>query len=263
MMIIGITLLLVTVVLFGYGEYERLRFEREQAIRDRGEAVTATVAALAQDGQQLSPRTISSATAPSASSEPRASADPDTATQAVAGAAAPVAVAQPSAFAAGAIQSPAAAVGPAPIPSITAQPVAQEIRRVVAATIDLDAPVVLSKVENGEWQVPKFVAGHLEGTAMPGSGSNVVLSGHVQSLTSGNVFARIDELESGDEIVLRTDVGQLTYRIVGKSVVRNDDLSVVQPTEREELTLITCTGTFNPLTQDYSHRIVVWAERLG
>jgi LPXTG-site transpeptidase (sortase) family protein len=51
------------------------------------------------------------------------------------------------------------------------------------------------------------------------------------------------------------------YRIVGKNLVKPDDLSVVQPTSKEELTLITCAGTFNPLTQDYTERWIVWGAR--
>jgi sortase (surface protein transpeptidase) len=51
--------------------------------------------------------------------------------------------------------------------------------------------------------------------------------------------------------------------IAAKNVVTNDDLSVVAPTASEELTLITCTGRFNPFTRDYSHRWVVWGNRVG
>jgi sortase A len=136
-----------------------------------------------------------------------------------------------------------------------------QVRRIVAKSIGLDAPVVEAKLRQGEWEVPKFVAGHLEGTALPGTGGNVVLSGHVQSLTSGNVFANLEKLQTGDEVVLRTNVGEVTYRVTGRGVVRRDDVSVVRPTPREEVTLITCTGTFNPLAQDYTHRLVVRAER--
>jgi sortase A len=110
--------------------------------------------------------------------------------------------------------------------------------------------------------VPKFVAGHLQGTGVPGSGGNVVLSGHVQSMASGNVFANIDKLKVGDEVTLRTTAGEVVYRIDGKNIVKNDDLSVVEATKTEELTLITCTGTFNILTQDYTHRWVVWGTRV-
>jgi sortase A len=76
---------------------------------------------------------------------------------------------------------------------------------VIIPKIGLYAPVVESAIKDGEWQVPKFAAGHLQGTANPGDGGNVALSGHVQSISSGNVFARIDELKAGDHVYLRTD----------------------------------------------------------
>ena len=64
-------------------------------------------------------------------------------------------------------------------------------------------------------------------------------------------------------MVLRTNVGEAKYRIAGRNVVGNDDVSVIRSGAAEELTLITCTGTFDVLRQDYSHRLVVWAERVG
>src|SRR5437879_4347813 len=81
-------------------------------------------------------------------------------------------------------------------------------------------------------------------TALPGDSSNGVRSGHVQSISSGNVFANIDQLGLGDEVTLRTNTGDVVYRVAGKNLVKPDDLSVVQPTGRDELTLITCAGTF-------------------
>lgn len=138
-----------------------------------------------------------------------------------------------------------------------------EVRRVLVKAIGLDAPVVFSELRAGEWDVPKFVAGHLQGTALPGSGGNIVLSGHNQSLTSGNVFADIQKLQTGDEVVLRTNVGEAKYRVTGRSIVKSDDVSVVRAGPTEEVTLITCIGTYNVFEQDYSHRLVVWGERVS
>ncbi|MBI3978143.1 MAG: sortase [Chloroflexi bacterium] len=139
-------------------------------------------------------------------------------------------------------------------------PLPAPIRRITAPAIGLDSPVVESPIENGEWRVPKFVAGHLQGTALPGEIGNVALSGHVQSISSGNVFARIGDLKPSDLVLLTTDQGTIRYRVAEQRTVPNDDLSVVAPTATPRLTLITCTGTWNPLTRDYSHRIVVTAE---
>jgi LPXTG-site transpeptidase (sortase) family protein len=250
LMAAGIGLLALTAGLYGYGEYERVQFERGQAERYRIEAATATTESLRIAYETGVARGLATATA---------------AAQPTAGAArsgGPSQTLTATAPPAGAPAPNAAAVTPTPAPP-TPTPAPIVIRRIFARAISLDAEVVESKIERGEWQVPKFVAGHLQGTALPGSGGNVVLSGHVQSISSGNVFANIDKLKVGDEVTLRTTAGEVVYRIAGKNIVKNDDISVVQPTRSEELTLITCTGAFNILTQDYSHRWVVWGTRLG
>ncbi|HEY8884192.1 MAG TPA: sortase [Chloroflexota bacterium] len=161
--------------------------------------------------------------------------------------------------------SPAAATiavpaTPTPIPTFTPLPILPA-ERIVAQTIDLDSKVVESPIVDGQWQVPKFVAGHLVGTAEPLQGSNVVLSGHVQSLSSGNVFARIGELKPGDVIRLYTPTAMVSYAVSKVTVVPNNDLDIVKPTTSEKVTLITCTGTWLPLQHDYNQRIVVIADR--
>jgi LPXTG-site transpeptidase (sortase) family protein len=149
---------------------------------------------------------------------------------------------------------------PSPIPTQT--PIAvMPMQRLIATSIGLDTKVVEAPIINGEWTVPKFVAGHLLGTAQPLEGSNIVLSGHVQSLSSGNVFARIGELKIGDVIRVYTRAAVITYVVSQQRVVANNDIAVVRPSPQEILTLITCTGTWLPLQRDYDRRIVVIASR--
>lgn len=135
--------------------------------------------------------------------------------------------------------------------------------RIVAPAIGLDAKVVESRIVDGEWVVPKFVAGHLQGTAQPLQGGNIALAGHVQSISSGNVFANVGRLRPGNEVKLYTRAGIITYKVEKILTVKNNDLSVVAPTSEEQLTLITCTGTWLPLQRDYSERTVVVAARVN
>ena len=133
--------------------------------------------------------------------------------------------------------------------------------RIVASSIHLDARIAESPVVNNDWVVPKFLAGHLQGTAQPLQGGNVVLAGHIQSIASGNVFANIAQLRPGSQVSLYTKGGIVTYQVVKVETVKNTDLSVVTPSSQEKLTLITCTGTWLPLQHDYSERTVVIADR--
>ena len=133
--------------------------------------------------------------------------------------------------------------------------------RITVPAIDLDTKVVPAIVKDGTWEVPKFVAGYLEGTGRPsGDGGNVVLSGHLQSLTSGNVFARLGELEAGDVIVLYTDDGVFEYAVASARLVTPRTVEVTYPTDDPRVTLITCAGDWDPIAQDYTQRLVVAGE---
>jgi LPXTG-site transpeptidase (sortase) family protein len=238
-MVVGVLLLVGTGLLYGYGQYQAYQVEQDMARAERLDAATATTIAMAETAATAEARGLATATA-SAQIE-----------------ATSAATAQP----APAPPTPVAATSTPRPPTPTPTPLPVVLRRVQAPAIGLDAPVVESRIVNGEWEVPKFVAGHLQGTSLPGAGGNIVLSGHVQSISSGNVFAHIDALKPGDEVVLKTNVGDARYVIEGKNIVPNDDMQVVQPTAREELTLITCTGSFNYLTRDFDKRWVVWGVR--
>ncbi|TAK22081.1 MAG: sortase [Chloroflexota bacterium] len=237
----GLTILVATFAVWMFGEFERAAVERQIEDREIRARATATVAAFESVMQPV---------------EAMLTATAHVRVDFVAPTVIPAAIAEGVAT-----PVPEPAATPTAPAVVARQPVIREIYRILVRSIELDAPVIVSRFRKGEWEVPKFVAGHLEGTALPFQGGNVVLSGHVQSLTSGNVFARLDGVKLGDEIVLRTDGGDITYRVTGRNVVPNNDVSVTYSSGREEVTLITCTGTFNPLTNDYSHRLVVWGER--
>jgi LPXTG-site transpeptidase (sortase) family protein len=127
--------------------------------------------------------------------------------------------------------------------------------------IGLDSAIVEVALSGGEWPVPKFVAGHLAESANPGELGNAVFAGHLLSLSSGNVFARLEELTPGDEITFWAEEGSSLFRVVDTRMVRNTDVSVlaVYP-GRATVTLITCAGRWIPRDNDYDQRFVVVAE---
>ena len=87
----------------------------------------------------------------------------------------------------------------------------------------------------------------------------MALSGHVESLASGDVFARLKDLAVDDVVMLFAGDDAIPYSVREVKVVRNDDLSVVAPTPELVLTLITCAGTWDPIARDYSERLIVVA----
>jgi hypothetical protein len=108
------------------------------------------------------------------------------------------------------------------------------------------------------WEPPAFVVGQLRETANLSEG-NTVLIGHLTGL-AGSVFARLEEVEPGDEVVA-TSRG-LDYRFVVSEtmVLPGDDSVPIQPTDTPRLTLMTCVGDWDPIGHDYSHRLWVVAE---
>lgn len=100
----------------------------------------------------------------------------------------------------------------------------------------------------------------------PGIGGNTVLSGHVDYVNVGPaVFWRLGDLQPGDEIELHLDDGSIIkYTVRWNRTVddaSSDWNSIVAATSQESVTLITCTGNFDPATLSYDARRVVWAVR--
>jgi sortase A len=86
------------------------------------------------------------------------------------------------------------------------------------------------------------------------------LLGHVSSIDAGNVFALLDRVQVGDELVVDGESAQsYTYRVSEVKRVPRDDLSVMERSDEATLTLITCTGAWLPHALDFSHRLVVRA----
>ncbi len=227
MILLGISLLVAVGALYAYGAYEKYRFEHTTAMQAVAEAALGVN--ILED---------TSATSPS---------DQGVAVRELLDS---VLDQDPSA-------SDTVPIQATPTEKPKRMPPATRIR---IPKIKVDSPVVEAPLESGEWQVPKFVAGHLEGTANPGEIGNVALSGHVESIASGNVFSRLKELSVGDNVTLFSSAGSTSYTVTETKVVKNDDLSVIAPTREPFLTLITCTGAWNPLTRDYAERLIVVAK---
>ena len=77
--------------------------------------------------------------------------------------------------------------------------------------------------------------GHLENTPLPGQPGNVVIAGHRDSF-----FWPLRNIRLGDDIFLDTPRGRVHYEVTSVRVVKPHDISVLAPTARAIVTLITC-----------------------
>src|SRR5215210_5300744 len=101
---------------------------------------------------------------------------------------------------------------------------------------------------------------HVPGTGFPWQqGANTYIAGHRMGFFGTNsflVFFRLNELESGDEIILKDSTGnEYVYRVTGGMVVAPEDVEVMVPVAgKSVVSLQTCT------LPDFSNRLIVRGE---
>jgi sortase A len=78
-------------------------------------------------------------------------------------------------------------------------------------------------------------AGHVEGTALPGTAGNIAVAAHRDGF-----FRGLKDIKIGDQIELTTLEGQQTFVVSKLDIVDPFQVSVLDPTDEPVLTLITC-----------------------
>ena len=96
----------------------------------------------------------------------------------------------------------------------------------------------------------------------PGQPGNAIINGHVNWWTGDAVFTHLSRLRAGDEVrVVRADGSVAVFKVADKHVVEANarPASLFAPSSSATLTLITCSGVWNPLTQSDTQRLLVRA----
>jgi LPXTG-site transpeptidase (sortase) family protein len=125
-------------------------------------------------------------------------------------------------------------------------------------SISLPRLNIRSGVVPVDWEPPLFVVGQLKNTAKVTEGNSVLVGHLVGSL--GNVFQHLDRVNIGDEVIATSRGEQYRFIVSQKEVLPPNDTTPVDDTDTPRLTLMTCTGAWNPLVRDYSERLWVIAE---
>ncbi len=99
-------------------------------------------------------------------------------------------------------------------------------------------------------------AGHIPGTALPGHAGNIGISGHRDTF-----FRPLRNIRRHDIITITTVVGEFHYQVVSTKVVHPDNVAVLDPSEKEILTLVTCYPFY--FIGSAPDRFIVRAERVG
>ena len=118
--------------------------------------------------------------------------------------------------------------------------------------IDSIEPVV----EGTDKNALSAALGHEKTTVLPGEVGNCVIAGH-RNYTFGKFFNRLGEVEIGDMIYIDTPTDTYSYRVSEIKTVKPEDVEILENTDKEILTLYTCTPIYIA-----THRLVVVSERV-
>lgn len=98
-----------------------------------------------------------------------------------------------------------------------------------------DLELSVAVFDNAQRPALELGAGWVEGTAVPGDSGNVAIAGHRDGF-----FRPLEKIQTGQEILLVTQDRSLRYRVDNIAIVDPLDVSVLEPTSKSVLTLITC-----------------------
>ena len=116
--------------------------------------------------------------------------------------------------------------------------------------LDLIAPVQEGTSED----ILKIAIGHFSESAF--WNGNVAFASHNRS-QHVQYFEKINELQSGDEIIYKTKLGTRTYAVYEIKIIESTDWSVIENTNENIVTLITCIND-NP-----SSRLCIKAKEIS
>ena len=105
--------------------------------------------------------------------------------------------------------------------------------RIFISKINLDAPIL----EGTTGEILRRGVGHFSSTSK--WDGNVALAAHNRGYKY-NFFQEIKRLEVGDIIEYQTEQGKRTYQVTRKDEIEETDLSCLENTKENKLTLITC-----------------------
>lgn len=139
--------------------------------------------------------------------------------------------------------------------------------RLQIPAIGVDAPVVpLGETATGAMATPDqpTQVGWWEYGPAPGELGSAVIGGHLDFHGYGPaVFWNLRKLRRGDEVrVVLADGRTVRFTVQSAEVYPEHDTAIIgrifRTSDAARLNLITCAGTFNPLTRDYDKRLVVY-----
>lgn len=142
--------------------------------------------------------------------------------------------------------------------------------RVQIPSMDIDTNVIpVGLLENGEMEVPEEtdVVGWYDRGVKVGAKGNAVLAGHVDSKKGPAIFFYLKNIEIGEKVIVTDEQGmKRTFEVKSKESYPSDEAPIEKifgPSDKRNLNVITCTGTFNHDKHLYPDRLVVYTELIS
>lgn len=111
--------------------------------------------------------------------------------------------------------------------------------RIVINELNIDLPVVPSKITNGKWEVTDKGVSFLETSVIPGQVGNSVLYGHNWT----NILGGLINIKTGETIELFFENGtKKDFVVTLIQEVKPNDISILDNTTDTRITLYTCSG---------------------
>jgi sortase A len=139
---------------------------------------------------------------------------------------------------------------PIPTPKITATvqqgdslPDTSPVTRLFIPNLGVDAEVKYVPFDGLTWAISGLQneIAWMGETSWPGLGGNTGLAGHVtlRNGTAGPLY-KLHSLQPGDQVILYTEQNEYIYTVREQRLVEETDLTVLSPTDKAQLTVITC-----------------------
>lgn len=111
--------------------------------------------------------------------------------------------------------------------------------RIVINKLNVDLPVVTSKIKNGKWEVTDKGVSYLESSVIPGQLGNSIMYGHNWT----NILGNLINIKTGETVEVYFENGTKKEFIVSLiQEVKPNDISILNNSKDTRITLYTCSG---------------------
>jgi LPXTG-site transpeptidase (sortase) family protein len=110
-------------------------------------------------------------------------------------------------------------------------------KRLIISGVKIDLPIIENKIIDGVWETTQEGVSHLDVSANPKEGGNIVLYGHNKRILLGSL--PYVSMGAGIELI-DEDGNSYKYKVYEKKLIDTTDVSIALATPSERLTIYTC-----------------------